>query len=128
MASRVEAGNLDRVLVCFRAAEREKRLLQIAGRDLRQFLSKQPARLGRHARAGEGQLRSLLLDGLDHLWVLVTDIRVHQLRCKIQIALSICIPEINALRPHHRDRIHLSLVGPGKERIFLVEIDDLLRG
>ncbi len=99
VASCVEAGDLDRVLVGFRAAQREEGLLQITGCDLSQLLPQQPTRLGRHPGRGKGQPGSLVLDGLHHLRMLVSHVGVDQLGGKIQIALAIGIPEINPLRP-----------------------------
>src|SRR5215207_3030805 len=124
MSSRVEASNFNRVLVRFRPTEREKGFFQIARGDLRQFLSEQSPWFGRHAGTGKRQFRSLILDRLDHFWMLVSDIGVDQLGCEIEIALSIRIPEVNSLRLYHRNRIHLPLIGPGIKRIFLVEIDN----
>ncbi len=51
VSSGIEAGDLDGILIRFRTAQREEGFLQIAGRDLGQFLAQQAARLGGHARA-----------------------------------------------------------------------------
>jgi hypothetical protein len=56
------------------------------------------------------------------------NVRVHQLGRKINVTLSVCIPEVDAFRFFNRNGIDLSLHRPGKEGVFLAEIDDFLSG
>ena len=75
----VEARDLDGVLVGFRTAQGKESLLEIARRDLGQPFAQQGADIRGVARMHEAHFPCLLLDGLDHLRVLVADVGIHQL-------------------------------------------------
>ncbi len=98
--SRIEAGDLDGVLVRFRAAQVKNVFFKSPGVISASFLPSKPRGSVAMPGAGKGQLRGLILNCLHHLRMLMPNIGVHQLRGKIEIALSVCIPEINSLRLH----------------------------
>ncbi len=121
----VEAGELDGVLVRLRAAVREERDGEVAGRDLREHAAEARARLVRHRRADRAELVGLVLDRLDDLRVLVADVDVDELRGEVQVALPVVIPEMTALGTGDRDRVDLALHRPRVEDVLLRVRDDL---
>src|SRR5215213_9606245 len=126
VAARVPAGELDRVLVRLRAAVREERHRQVAGRDLREQPPELRARLARHRRADRAEPVGLLLDRRDDLRVLVADRDVDELRREVEIAVALVVPEMPALGAGHGQGIDLPLHRPRVEDVPLRVLDDLL--
>ena len=104
--------HLERVLICFRAAEREEKLFEITRHHVGEFFAKSGAHFTRHTWSGIHQLFGLLLNRLNHPLIAVTDVDAHQLRIEIEIALAMSIPKINALPFRHRDRVDRVLGRP----------------
>ena len=126
VASREEAGDLDRVFVRFCATVGEEEGVDVAGRNLGEFGAKSSAGLGRHEWIGIAQSGRLLADGANHALVAVPDVDRHQLTVEIDETLPLRRPEVDPLRLGHRNRIDLRLSRPLKQSVLLGEINNLL--
>ena len=115
----------DRVLVRLGAAQGEEGLLQVAGPERGELLPEPGARLVRHERRDVGELLRLPRDRVGHALVPVPDVHAHQLRVEVEVPLVVDVPEVDALRPVHRDRGGLRLGLPVVERVALRLLDDL---
>jgi len=93
----VEAGELDSVLNSLSAAEGVEELVEARGRDGLKDLAELRAGLGGERRGHEGQLGGLVLDGLDHLLVVVADVGAHELRVEVGVTLAVGVPEVDAV-------------------------------
>jgi hypothetical protein len=109
------------VLVGLGAAVGEEEDVDVTGRERRQFGAQARARLGGHEGIGIGQLRGLILDGLDHPRIGVADVDAHQLRVEVDVALALRGPEIDALGPRNGNGIHVRLRRPFEEGVALGE-------
>ena len=118
--SRVPARELDRVLVRLRAAVREERHRQVAGRDLREQPRELGALLVRHHRPDRRQPVRLLLDRGDHLRVLVPERDVDELRREVEVAVAVEVPEVAALGARDRDRVDRRAHRPRVEDVLRV--------
>lgn len=63
----------------------------------------------------------LILDRRDHGRVLVTDVRVHQLRGEVEELPPLAVDDRRPLRPDHRRRVDETLGRPGVEDVRAVE-------
>ena len=126
VAPRVPTREPDRVLVRLRAAVREERHRQVAGRDLGEQARELGALVVRHRRPDRRQLVRLLLDRGDDLRVLVPDRDVDELRGEVEVAVPFVVPEPAALGAGDRQRADLVLHRPGVQDVLLVELADPL--
>ena len=107
----------------------EEHVVQVTGRALDDFLGEDARGLGGVGKGrGVGQLAHLVGDGLGHFLATVADLGTPHAGGAVDKALTLAIPEINALRPVDEDvvvatpRIHR---GP---RVDLVQAIPLLQG
>ena len=125
VAARVPARQLDRVLVCLGAAVREERHGEIARGDFGKELAEAGARFGRHRRADRAELLCLALDRVDDLGVAVTDRNVYELRCEVEVALAVVIPEVAAFCTRYSDGVDRVLHRPGVEDVSFRVLNNL---
>src|SRR5256885_5820690 len=122
----VPARKLDRILDRFSAAVGEEALAEVARGHLREEPRKLAALVVRHRRADVAEGVCLLLDRLDDLWMLVTDVCVDRLGAKVEVPLSVVIPEVAASRSRDCERVALRLHRPRVQYISSVVPADLL--
>ncbi len=125
VSPRIQARELDRVLVGLGPRVRQERHGEVARRHLGQKASEPRSGLVRHRRPDRAEPVRLLLDRGDDLRVLMSDVDVHELRREVEIALPVVIPEVAPLRPGNRDRVDRVLHRPGVEDELLRVGDDL---
>ena len=121
-----EPGDLHRVLVRLRPAQREERLLDVAGPQRRELAPEESALLVGEQRRDVREALGLAPDRLDDLPISVPDVDAHQLAVQIQVALAVDVPEVDALGASDRDRSGGGLRRPVVHRVALGELDDLL--
>ena len=75
--------------------------------------------------SAEDQPLRLFDNGCDDLRVLVPDVDVDELRGEVEVAPSVVVPEVAALRPGHGDGVDRALHRPRVEDVLLRVLDDL---
>ena len=121
----VHAGHLHGVLVGLGPAQAVERLGQTG--DLGQLLAQLGPGLGGETGAGETELVHLLLDGREHLGVLVPDVEIDQLGVEIQPLVAVAVPEPDPLGLGHVDGIGGALDRPRKQGVVAVVLGSLVR-
>ena len=125
VAARVPARELDRVLVRLRAAVREEGHAQVPRGDLGDEPRKLAALVVGDRRPDRAEAVGLLLDRRDHLWMLVADVQVHELRGEVEVALPVVVPEPDPLAAGDRQRLDLRLDRPRMEDVLAVVLPHL---
>ena len=72
------------------------------------------------------ELGCLLLDGRDHLRVLMADVHVDQLRGEVQELVAVVVPDVRAFRCGDAHGIQRCLRAPRVEHVLTVEVVDAL--
>src|SRR4029077_12257529 len=128
VASSIEAGNLDGILVGLGAAVGKEESVDIAGSDFGELGTKARAGFGSHERVRVTQSGGLLAGRISDSLIAVADVHAHQLAVEVDETLPFGCPEIDALGAGHGDGIDFGLGGPFKKSVLFGEIDDLLAG
>ena len=123
---RVQARHADRILNRIGTTVGEEHFLVARTRSindaLRGLAPHDIGMLRRHRR----EPTRLLLDGFDHLRVLMADVDVDELAGEVQVAVAVVVPEVAPLRGRNRQRLDLRLRTPGVEDVRTVEVVDAL--
>src|SRR5262249_24272374 len=107
------ARDLNRGLDGLGAAGGEEELLETARHDLEELLGDGGADIACERRADERELARLPADRLDDGRVLLPEVRAHELRREIQVALAGLVPEVDALGVRDVERLPALLEAPG---------------
>ena len=83
------------------------------------FLARDPEQV-----RGVPELAGLTGESLQQMRMRMAETRYGYPGAKIEIAFSIRIPEVGSFGSDHRDRIDLSLIRPGIESVFFIEVHD----
>ena len=117
LATGVQARHAHRVLGRLGTAVGEEDLVQVPGCALRDQTGCFGAGRGGGTRCDGGERRGLLLDGGDHLGVLVADVQVDELRGEVEVAGAVLVPEGRALATGDDHRRDQRLRGPRVEHV-----------
>ena len=117
VASRVQTCHPNRVLVGVCTPVGEEDGIEVCGGHLGDEPGGLAARIVGEGRRDGGELGGLLLDRGDELGMLVSDVDVHQLRGKVEIALARVVTEVGPGGGGDRHGVDLSLGRPGVEDV-----------
>ena len=123
---RVDAGHADRVLDGVGPAIGEEHLVHVLCDQAGDELGGLAAGSVRVLRCDGRERRSLVLDRLDDLRMLVADVHIDELRREVEELIAVVIPEVAALGGGNDHRVQGALGTPGVEDVRAVEVVDAL--
>src|SRR6185295_2701807 len=104
----------------------EEECIDVSRRYLSQLCRELATNFSSHEGVRVSERLRLLLDGINHTHVAVSDVYAHQLAVEVDEAFAFRRPEVDAFRGCHRDWIDCCLSGPFEESMTTTKFDDFL--